>query len=179
MELYNNEQIKPIPGFENYLITSFGRVWSTKKEQWLKGDPKGSQNGYLRITLYNKGIPKHFMIHRLVAENFLPNPDNLPIVNHKDENKTNNNVDNLEWCTYEYNSNYGIGTQKSVQSRKESGYIKKIWKCDLKTHERLELFESRADANESLGKDRKSVAIWNCLNGISQSAYGYYWEYDN
>lgn len=69
--------------------------------------PRKITHGYLSIMLYKKGKPKNYKIHRLVAQAFIPNPDNLPEVNHKDEDKTNNCVDNLEWCTHKYNSNYG------------------------------------------------------------------------
>ena len=120
MELYENEQIKPIPGYENYLITSFGRVWSTISSKWLKGDTQGgSTKKYLRVSLYKDKKAYHFLVHRLVAENFIPNTNNLPVVNHKDENSLNNKVDNLEWCTQKYNINYGTHNERVSKTMKE------------------------------------------------------------
>lgn len=69
-------------------------------------------NRYLKVALFKNGKRKYYSVHRLVAEAFIPNPNNLPIVNHKDEDKTNNRMDNLEWCTYKYNANYGTRNNK-------------------------------------------------------------------
>lgn len=74
------------------------------KEKILK--PEMTQDGHLRIVLSEAGKRKRVFVHRLVAEAFIPNPDNLPIINHKDENPSNNEVSNLEWCTVLYNNNY-------------------------------------------------------------------------
>lgn len=74
------------------------------KEKILK--PEMTQDGHLRIVLSEAGKRKRVFVHRLVAEAFIPNPDNLPIINHKDENPSNNEVSNLEWCTVSYNNNY-------------------------------------------------------------------------
>ena len=103
------EIFKDIKGYEGlYQVSNFGNVKSldyrhTGKERLLK--QAIDKHSYHRICLWSYGEPKWFSIHRLVAESFIPNPDNLPCVNHKDENKHNNHVDNLEWCTYEYNNN--------------------------------------------------------------------------
>ena len=80
--------------------------------------PAISKNGYLRVLLQANGIKKNCCIHRLVAETFIPNIDNLPIINHKDENKLNNQVDNLEWCTQSYNINYGNRNKKVINKLK-------------------------------------------------------------
>lgn len=95
----------------HYQVSNFGRVKSIKfgKERILKQHIRG---GYYSVGLSKNGIVKTYLVHRLVAEAFLDNPDNLPYVNHKDECKTNNNVDNLEWCTHEYNINYGTRTER-------------------------------------------------------------------
>ena len=71
-----------------------------------------NKDGYLYVCLWKNGKVKNFLVHRLVAEAFLPNPDNLPQVNHKDENPQNNNVDNLEWCSAQYNTNYGTRNER-------------------------------------------------------------------
>lgn len=130
---------KDIIGYEGlYQVSNLGRVKSlggkrgsssksyTSKERILK---QHICKGYYKLTLYNGGKPRQFRVNQLVAIAFLPNPDNLPIVNHKDENPLNNNVDNLEWCTVKYNINYGnakdkirnshIGLKASDETRKK------------------------------------------------------------
>lgn len=102
---------KEIKDFNKYQISNFGRV----KNNFGKILKPQLRHGYYDIGLYNKKYklsPKLIKIHRLVAEAFLPNPNNYSIVNHKDENKTNNNVNNLEWCTQKYNVNYGKRNNK-------------------------------------------------------------------
>ena len=86
--------MKDIRNYENmYAITDDGRVWSYKTNKFLT---PWLNRGYLQVSLYNNGIEKKFSIHRLVAEAYIPNPDNKPQVNHKDEDRTNNTVENLE-----------------------------------------------------------------------------------
>lgn len=111
----------PIKGYEGlYEVSNLGRIKSFKNgSQILK--PVITKKGYFTIVLCLNGVPKRFLIHRLVAQAFIPNPDNLPFVNHKDEVKTNNVVTNLEWCTAKYNSNYG--TSKERQSEKLRGVL--------------------------------------------------------
>lgn len=92
---------KNIPNWEWYLINEQGEVLNTRTNKLIKGD--ANNIGYHRITLYDNGQKQRFFIHRLVATLFLPNPDNLPEVNHIDGNKDNNGVNNLEWCTRTYN----------------------------------------------------------------------------
>lgn len=99
-----------------YQASNIGRVKSIKfgKERILK--PFTNSSGYLQVSLFKNGKKKNFYVHRLVAEAFLPNPDNLPCVNHKDEDKTNNNVNNLEWCNCRYNVNYGTRNKRIGKS---------------------------------------------------------------
>lgn len=78
---------------------------------------RGKQ-GYPCVTLSKNGVYKRFLIHRLVAQAFIPNPNNLPCVNHKDENPLNNNVENLEWCTYAYNNCYGTRNKRISEAKK-------------------------------------------------------------
>ena len=73
---------------------------------------------YYCVTLQKNGKYKNELVHRLIAKTFLENPNNLPQVNHKDENKLNNNLENLEWCTRKYNMNYGTGKQRSKMKRR-------------------------------------------------------------
>lgn len=91
-----------IKDYPNYEITTSGKVLSSYKKGELLV-PRISKNGYYYVNLYNENGRKTKKIHRLVAETFIPNPDNLPQVNHKDGNKLNNHVDNLEWCDGSYN----------------------------------------------------------------------------
>ena len=107
-----------IKGYEGrYQIGDTGQVYSLVSKKYLK--PMDDGRGYLFVHLTNgKGKLKNEKIHRLVAKAFIPNPDNLPEVNHIDENKYNNCVDNLEWCSVKYNRNYGTRYQRIWETRK-------------------------------------------------------------
>ena len=87
--------------------------------------PKNNGKGYFMVCLYKNKTHKYYLIHRLVALTFISNPDNLPCVNHKDEDKSNNRVDNLEWCTVKYNSNYKGVLKRRSQRMKENGIYEK------------------------------------------------------
>lgn len=108
-------------GFPDYSVDTEGNVWSlnynrTGKKKALSG---GKSNcGYMKVTLRFNCIEKSFFIHRLVAMAFIPNPNNLPEVNHKDEDKTNNNIGNLEWCTRSYNLTYGTRIERFLGKMK-------------------------------------------------------------
>ncbi len=108
--------MKDIEGYEGlYAVTIYGDVYSYRREKFLAQSK--TKKGYLYVSLSKKNCKKHAYVHRLVAQAYIPNPDNLSQVNHKDEDKTNNNVDNLEWCTGTYNVNYGTGKKRSVRKR--------------------------------------------------------------
>ena len=108
--------MKDIKGYEGlYAITSCGKVWSYKRNKFLKARDNG--HGYVRVVLTDRnGKTKDHFIHRLVAEAYIPNPDNLPEVNHKNEERAKNNVQNLEWCTRQYNNSYGSRASKFVKA---------------------------------------------------------------
>lgn len=121
---YKN-MIKEITDFPDYFVTDDGRVFSTKRGEMKELKPGRNKDGYLTVLLCrDDGARKRLYVHRLVATVFIPNPDNLPCVNHKDENKTNNCVDNLEHCTHQYNDNYGTKPKRiseTLTGRKSSG----------------------------------------------------------
>ena len=108
----NKEQWKDIKYLNGYLISNMGRIMSlpkkTHKKEKIIMIPKKEKNGYLTITINRKT----YKLHRLVAEAFIPNPNNYPCVNHKDENKHNNRVSNLEWCTQQYNALHAVNNGK-------------------------------------------------------------------
>ena len=123
------EEWRDIKGYEGiYQVSNLGNVCSLDrvikhypKDYFQEGkvlSPALSRNGYPMVILVNHNKRKTRNVHRLVAEAFIPNPNNLPQVNHKDENKTNNCVDNLEWCTQKYNLNYGTRNIKISKARK-------------------------------------------------------------
>lgn len=109
--------MKDIVGYEGlYAITSCGKVWSYKSKRFIIPHP--NTQGYLRIKLYKDGYYITYSIHRLVAEAYIPNPENKAQVNHKDENKANNCVNNLEWVTTKENANYGTRNKRISMAHK-------------------------------------------------------------
>lgn len=164
---------KPIVGFP-YMVSTYGRVQSIRgnKSVWKRKKEKS----YLSTTLYSNGKGKALFLHRLVAEAFIPNPDNLPFVNHKDGNPQNNRVENLEWCTLEYNNNYSDGYIKRVKSRIKNGKTSAVTKCDVKGNP-IEEYASLREASRCLGNLKASSNILNCCKGIKKTAYGFIWKY--
>ena len=114
---------------ENYIISKCGRVISFKTLKCLSKAFKNYDDLYVRYVLTDVNGDQHMITaHRLVAYNFIPNPNNLPLINHKDCNPSNNNVDNLEWCTYQYNATYNDAHIK--RGKVLSEYLKKnggVW----------------------------------------------------
>lgn len=150
-----------------YSVSRSGKVRNDKTGKVLK--PRMSKTGYSYVDIYNgKHNPK--LIHRLVAQAFIPNPDNLPQVNHKDEDKTNNCADNLEWCDQKYNNNYGTKNQRIAKAKSipvkqiKNGVVVKIWNSQL-------------EASIALGGTDNSGNIYSVLKGKSKSAWGFQWEY--
>lgn len=127
------------------------------------------RNGYPQVVLHKNGKSKTFRVHRLVAKQFIQNPLNLPTVNHKDENKLNNHVDNLEWCTVEYNNNYNHRQLKIAEKRK-----KKIAKYD-KFNNLITIYNSLKEATESVNGYKGYII--NCCKGLKQDYKNYKWEY--
>ena len=109
--LYQVSNLGNVKSLDKYVNSGIKNNTSVKRKgQLLKQSLK--KNGYLQVTLTHNNIRKYIGVHRLVAQTFIPNPNNLPVVNHKDENPLNNCVNNLEWCTQKYNCNYGTRNSK-------------------------------------------------------------------
>lgn len=162
--------MKDIKGYEGlYAVTESGEVWSYKRRKFLK--PRNCGSGYLFVTLCKDGEHKHRMVHRIVAEAFLPNPDELPQVNHKDEVKSNNWVWNLEWCDRKYNMNYGTGHERSAKSRTNHPKLSHKIRC-VETGEK---FESIHDCARKLGCSSGNLSKH--LKGKRDHVNGYTFEY--
>lgn len=118
--------MKKIPGHENYSITEDGRVWTHRlRSGWMR--PTIDRVGYVRFNLDDgTGKKKGMYAHRLVALAYIPNPDRKPYVNHKDHNKANNSIDNLEWCTHAENIQYdwSSGRRKPANHGETNGNSK-------------------------------------------------------
>lgn len=158
------EEWKDVIGAEKYYqISSKGRIRNKITKDILKPSTSGN---YRHIEL-RYGINKNVLIHKLVAEAFIPNPFNLRCVNHIDENKENNCVENLEWCSAKYNVNYGNGALKRNQ---------RIIQYDLEGNA-IKIWESMKDASESLGLYYQGISA--CCRGKKKSCGGYAWTYAN
>nr|UVX78857.1 MAG: zinc-binding loop region of homing endonuclease [Bacteriophage sp.] len=162
---------KDIQEYEGkYQVSNFGRVkrlWYGK-ERILKGSK--TIKGYLIVGLSKEGKRTFYTVHRLVAEAFLDNPHNYPCINHKDENHSNNNVDNLEWCDYKYNSNYGTCQQRRVE--KQSKSVLQFTKDNEFIMEWLSTMECARN-----GFNQGSVAA--CCRGERKTHKGFIWRYKN
>lgn len=185
---------KDIEGYEGkYEVSNLGNVRSLNyrgsgKVKLLKQIP--DKDEYKTIQLCKNGKIKTYKVHRLVAIAFIPNPDNLPIINHKDEDKTNNNVNNLEWCTIAYNNNYGTKKERlseSLRGKNHPNYGKKgkdangskpILMYD-KEGNFIRRFDCIRDANEYFGKNRSCTGIGECLRGRNKTAYGFIFKYED
>jgi len=163
-------QVRDVAGYEGlYLVTDDGEVMSCNHEVFngrgfyvRKGRvlKQGTRDGYPCVVLFKDGKGKTFSVHRLVAKAFIDNPDGLPEVNHIDEDRTNNNVDNLEWCTKQYNIEYSKA--KRVSQHTPDG-------------EKIAEYKSVVIASDQTGISRTNIE--NVLNGWSSTAGGYCWKF--
>ena len=168
---------KDIPGYEGlYKVSNLGNVKSLnwrntgeEKNLWLKPHNKG----YLQVELANGGTKKCFVVHRLVAIAFIPNPDCLPQVNHKDEDKTNNCVENLEWCSRSYNARYSLDRHPE-RKRKGQNSERGIVQLTASGEFVKEWVRSR-DVFLETGMSDWSIS--ECCRGNRKTAYGYKWQY--
>lgn len=177
---------KDIKGYEGlYRISNTGKVLSLhymggNKSRELK--PKVHKKGYLWVLLRNNGKEGHYLIHRLVAEAFIENPNNFLYVNHKDENPQNNNSTNLEWCTHEYNVHYSMDRHpERINSRGNRYGIRKSNEIDARINQFsmngtfICQYKNLSAITRAKGYDRAN--IYKCCRHIRKSAYGYKWEY--
>jgi len=162
---------KDIPNYEGlYQINNFGDIKSFYNYRG-KGNlliPK-IKKGYYEIGLRKDGERKWYSIHRLVAQTFIDNPNDLPCINHRDENKLNNNVDNLEWCTVAYNNTYGERLKKVSNSNK----LKKRVIQYSKNREKINTYNSIAEASEKTNTNKTSIS--KCINKKRKTANNYIW----
>ena len=165
------EIYKDIPTYGGrYQVSNFGRVWSTVRNQFLK--PQINKDGYYQYKLYcGDGRRKTEMAHRLVAITFIDNPNRLPQINHKDENKANNCVDNLEWCGADYNNKYGTRTKRASENCQ-----KPINQYDLQGNF-IKSWAGGTEIEKVTGFARSNIS--KCCSGKYKTAYGYKWQYAN
>ena len=155
--------MRKIKGFPRYSVNEDGEVYN---DRGTKLKPEIARNGYARVLLSN-GVDhrEHKLVHRLVAEAYIPNPDRLPQVNHKDFNRQNNHVDNLEWCTPLENLTHGHVIEKATVAK-----FQKV-RCE----ETGEVFNSIKEACEKYGLYHANVVA--CCNGRRRKCGGLTWSY--
>lgn len=189
-----NEVWKPIENYEGYYeISNTGKIKSLERKANTKNsssrkvnsrDIKLTNNGmYYVVGLAKSGRTRQHYVHRLVAQAFIPNPENLKFVNHKDGDKLNNKVDNLEWCTIEYNNRHAFknGLIKIAKGRenkmfgrygKNANKSKPVYQYDL-DYNFIKKWDCQRDVQRELGFSEKSIS--NCVLGNQKTAYGYIW----
>ena len=174
-----NEVWRDVVGYEGYYkVSDKGNVFSVRRVSSIGGriggrimKPTPNTNGYLRVNLCKDGKTKSKLVHRLVLEAFVENPNNLLEVNHLDENKANNELSNLEWCTREYNNNHGERTEKARQK-----LSKRVKAVNVETGEVL-TFSSTAEAGrKGYGLGRVSEACRGIYYG-GNLYRGHKWSY--
>lgn len=159
------ETFVKIDGFEKYEVSNLGKVRNIKSGRILK--PYLTKNGYLMHLLYENNKQKHLYLHRIIAITFIDNPEEKPCVNHIDENKLNNDLSNLEWCTVKENNIHGTRTKRVAE------------KCSIKVVQ-LDLNDNVLNEFESMKQAERETGIPNgnissCCNGRTKSAGGYKW----
>lgn len=159
-------QWKSIKDFENYEVSTTGQVRRNNKVL----NP-GIGAGYLIVCLSKHGLYKTKRVHRLVAETFLPNPANLPAVNHKDGIKTNNELNNLEWCSHSHNINHAHANNLVGSVN----YINIIIATDAAQN--ISVYKNISEASKSIGVPDGFSNIAKCCKGERPTAYGYSWKY--
>ena len=160
--------MKDIKNYEGvYAITEDGKVWSYRSKKFLK--PKVKSNGYHEITLSIKNVKKSCLIHRLVAEAYIPNPEHLPQVSHIDEDCTNNSVENLKWATAKENCN-----MPKHKERKHASQLNNASSKAVICVETGEVYPSMSEAARQMGCTPQNIRQA-CLNS-NKKACGFHWK---
>lgn len=173
---------KDVVGYEGfYQVSNYGNVRSVDRivqcsnsKRFYKGRSISrcvDDKGYARVLLSVSGKHESCQVHRLVAKAFIDNPDDLPEVNHKDENPLNNHCDNLEWCSKVYNLEYGTGRARSIQS-----HMKRVLQYDMNMQFIAE-YDGVNSAARAINKPKDATAITKCCTGKNKTAHGYIWRY--
>lgn len=159
---------KTIEGYEQYSVSDSGEVRNNITGKILKQTI--DKDGYYMVTLHNSdsGKKRWVGVGRLVAEEFIPNPNNYSQVNHKDEDKSNNSVENLEWCTASYNTNYGTRNSRCAAKMGKMVY-------QFKDNELVGIWQSTKIAGRFCSISPTNIA--DCARGLKNSAGGYKWSY--
>lgn len=161
---------KDINGYDgDYSVSTYGRVKSKKSGVDHILSQTQATGGYLYVWLSKDGKVSSRRVHRLVAMAFIPNPNSNPQVNHKDENRRNNHVENLEWCSPLYNANYGL-RGKRISDRKN----KAVAQISVDTGAVIRTFKSGKEAAEVLGLLVEKINA--CCRGERQTHGGYRWK---
>ena len=160
------ETFVEIEGFENYEVSNLGKVRNIKSGRILKPFP--NRDGYLGHSLCENNKRKHLYLHRIIATAFIDNPGKKPQVNHIDENKLNNDLSNLEWCTERENVIHGTRTKRAAEK-----LSRKVIQLDLNDNV-LNEFESMRQAERETGVLVGNIS--SCCNGKTKSAGGYKWR---
>ena len=167
------EEWKDILGYEGlYQVSNIGRVRSNHSGTWKIMKQSIIKMGYKKILLRKNKERKSFFVHRLVATAFITNPDNLPFINHKDENPSNNNVENLEWCTHLYNMTYG-----TCQERARATHLERTPSISMYDKEGIlkATFNSVVEAEKETGIPHSNIIA--CCKGRLKTVKGYVWRY--
>lgn len=164
-----------------YEIRKDGNIIS----KWYNKPLKFNRNkgGYLKTCLVcDDGVKRTLLVHQIIAKKFIPNPDNLPVINHKNEDKTDNRVENLEWCTYEYNNTYhdrhikaGRNISKAMKGKNNNIYTSKPVYQYL-GDELIATYPSTSEAERQTHFKRKGIS--KACNGHRLTYKGYRWSFE-
>ena len=168
------KDIKDLEGL--YQVSNLGNILSLN--YYRSGKPKllktsKTKNGYLLVNLYKNRKRKSYKVHQLVAEHFIPNPDNLPEINHIDEDKTNNRVDNLEWKSHKDNCNHGTRNERIVKANTNGKRSKKVLQFTL-DGVFIREWPSISECGRNGFNQRNIVS---CCNGKLKTYKGFIWRY--